>query len=83
MKTSHHEIDTAPHQHRYHAEWNIEQIANQLVKRLTLLESRNAALCDKLGLPKRELATLDQQVARTLFGTETDECAEQPYPRFY
>lgn len=70
------------HEHRYHLERNVEQRTDQLVRRITLLESCNATLCGKLALAKREFATLNQQ-ACTLLGTELNDCTEQLYPRFY
>jgi len=48
---------------RYRLERNIELRTRQLTKRITLLESCNTNLCNKLALTLRELATLRQPSA--------------------
>lgn len=48
-------------EHRYYLERKVEQRTEQLMRRLALLESCNASLCDKLALAHKELAALKQQ----------------------
>lgn len=43
---------------RYHLERNVEQRTEQLLRNITLLESCNATLCEKLASVQRELAVL-------------------------
>ena len=45
---------------RYRLEQNIEQRTGQLMRRMTLLESCNATLCDKLASAQRKLGVLTQ-----------------------
>lgn len=53
-------------EHRYHCERKVKQRTAQLVKRISLLESCNATLCDKLALANKELAALKQPSAHIL-----------------
>ena len=46
---------------RYHLERKVEQRTTQLARRIKLLESCNATLCDKLELVQREFTALKQQ----------------------
>ncbi|MDD5323522.1 MAG: hypothetical protein PHD43_23535 [Methylococcales bacterium] len=48
-------------EHRYYLERKVEQRTEQLMKRLALLESCNATLCDKLALAHKEIAALKQR----------------------
>ena len=64
---------------RYQLEQNVEQKTGQLLKRITVLESCKATLCDKLASAQRELAALTRPSARNLPGTIQDDCAEQIY----
>ena len=48
---------------RYHLERKVEKRTEQLTKCITLLESCNATLCDKLELARTEFAALKQQLA--------------------
>ena len=41
------------YEHRYYLERNVEQRTEHLMKRVTVLESSNATLCDKLALALR------------------------------
>lgn len=50
-------------EHRYHCERKVKQRTEQLVKRISLLESCNASLCDKLASANKELAALKPQPA--------------------
>ena len=50
---------------RYYMEQNVEQRTESLLKRIAVLESCNAALCDKLALASRAPAAL-KQPAHTL-----------------
>lgn len=43
---------------RYHLERNVERRTEQLLRNITLLESCNATLCEKLASVQRELAVL-------------------------
>lgn len=45
-------------EHRYYMERNVEQRTEHLLKRITVLESCNAALCGKLAMAQRDLAAL-------------------------
>lgn len=53
-------------EHRYYLERKVEQRTEQLVRRITLLESCNATLCDKLALAHKKFAALRRQPARIL-----------------
>jgi len=55
------EMEAELNGHRYNLEHNVEQRTGQLMKQLTVLESCNATLCDKLALIQKELAALKQQ----------------------
>lgn len=66
-------------EHRYHLERNVERRTEQLVKSMTLLESCNAALCDKLALAQKEVAALKRQLAGTMFGAASNDCTESFY----
>jgi hypothetical protein len=50
-------------EHRYYLEKNIAIRTEQLVRRITLLESCNETLCEKLATANTELETLKQQLA--------------------
>ncbi len=63
-------------EHRYYLERNVERRTEQLVKNMTLLESCNASLCDKLALTQKELAALKQQMAGPMFGAASNDCTE-------
>jgi len=54
------ELESELYEHRYYLERQVEQRTLQLMKRMALLESCNASLCDKLALIYKELATLKQ-----------------------
>ncbi len=60
-------------EHRYYLERKVEQRTEQLMRRITLLESCNAALCDKLAQAGRDIVALRKQLASTLSGTESDD----------
>jgi hypothetical protein len=45
-------------EHRYYLERNVEQRTEHLLKHIAVLESCNAALCDKLILVQRDHAAL-------------------------
>jgi len=51
---------------RYYMEQNVERRTETLLKRITVLESCNAALCDKLAMANKEPAILKPQSAHTL-----------------
>ncbi len=55
------EVELNEYRHRF--EQKVEQRTAQLVRRITLLESCNSTLCDKLELVQRELTALKQQPA--------------------
>lgn len=48
---------------RHHLEQEVKKRTEQLTRCITLLESCNATLCDKLELARTELAALKQQLA--------------------
>jgi translation initiation factor 1 (eIF-1/SUI1) len=50
-------------EHRYYLEKNIAIRTEQLLKRITLIESCNETLCAKLAAASKELETLKQQLA--------------------
>lgn len=70
------EMEAELNEHRYYLELNVERRTEQLVKSMTLLESCNAALCDKLALTQKELAALKQQMAGNMFGAASNDCTE-------
>lgn len=51
-------------EHRYNLERNVQLRTTHLLKRITLLESCNATLCDRLALAQKELSELKIQLAR-------------------
>lgn len=59
-------------EHRYHLERKVEQRTEQLTRRITLLESCNATLCDKLALAYEELAALKQLPVRASAKQDTE-----------
>ena len=59
------------HEYRYHCERKVKQRTAQLVKRISLLESCNATLCDKLALANKELVALKQSSAHSLPKNDT------------
>lgn len=66
-------------EHRYNLERKVEQRTEQLMKRISLLESCNATLCDKLEHTMKDAAELKKQLASTLTGTNSEICLE-PLP---
>lgn len=56
-------LEAELNEHRYYLERKVEQRTEQLMKRITLLESCNASLCDKLAQAKRDIAGLHKQLA--------------------
>lgn len=56
---------------RYHLERNVEQRTEQLLRNISLLESCNATLCERLASVQRELAVL--KLARNLPDAEQNE----------
>ena len=57
-------------EHRYYLERKVEQRTEQLMKRIALLESCNAALGEKLAQANRDIITLIKQLANTPSGTD-------------
>jgi hypothetical protein len=64
---------------RYQLEQNVKLRTSQLAKRVALLESCNAKLCDKLSLAQRESAALKQKLV-DIDTLPTPELATQPIP---
>src|SRR3989338_4291511 len=66
---------------RYFLDRNVERRTEQLLKRITLLESCNATLCCKLTLAEKEIAALKQLPALTLPRKSAEQryCAMKPY----
>lgn len=67
------EMEEELNEHRYYLEKKVEQRTEELVRRIALLESCNAALCDKLAQARREIAALNRQLGSTP-GFEPDAC---------
>lgn len=64
-------------EHRYNIERKVEQRTEQLMRRLSLLESCNASLCGKLAQAKRDIAALHLQLAHVQSGAELNDCHGQ------
>lgn len=64
-------------EHRYYLERKVEQRTEQLVRRITLLETCNTTLCDKLAQARRDVAALHKQLASALSGAKSDDCPRQ------
>lgn len=62
-------------EHRYYLEQKVEQRTEQLERRITLLESCNATLCNKLAQAREEITALRKQLANALSGT--NDCPGQ------
>ena len=62
-------LEAELNEHRYYLERKVEQRTEQLMKRITLLESCNASLCNKLAQAKRDIAALHKQLDSTLSDT--------------
>lgn len=71
------EMEAELNEHRYRLERNVARRTEQLVRSMTLLESCNAALCDKLASAQRELVVMKRQMAGALFGEASNDCAVQ------
>lgn len=56
-------LEAELNEHRYYLEQKVEQRTEQLMKRISLLESCNATLCDKLAQAKKDIAILHKQSA--------------------
>jgi uncharacterized coiled-coil protein SlyX len=61
-------------EHRYYLEQKVEQRTVQLARRITLLESCNATLADKLAQARREISVLHKQLANCVSELKSDEC---------
>lgn len=59
-------------EHRYYLERNVERRTAYLTHRIALLESCNAALCDKLASAQKDLAALKQQPVYALPNKDTE-----------
>lgn len=70
-------LEAELNEHRYYLERKVEQRTEQLMKRITLLESCNASLCDKLAQAKRDIAALRKQLASTSPVKESNDFAGQ------
>lgn len=73
MKTMEEELN----EHRYYLEKKVEQRTEQLVRRITLLETCNATLCDKLAQARRDNTALRKQLARAISEAGSDDCLGQ------
>lgn len=60
------EMEAELNERRYYLEQSVEQRTEHLMKRISLLESCNAALCNKLALMNQEVASLDASSATPL-----------------
>lgn len=65
------EMKAELNEHRYYLERNVERRTEHLLKSIALLESCNAALCDKLALTRKELSAIKQPSEHTLPKTDT------------
>jgi PAS domain S-box-containing protein len=68
------EMEEELNEHRYYLEKKVEQRTEQLLKRITLLESCNATLCDKLAQARRDIAALRGQLAGAMSGVGANDC---------
>lgn len=68
-------LEAELNEHRYSLEKKVEQRTGQLVKRITLLESCNATLSDKLAKARSEIAALQKQLTNAQSGMETGDLA--------
>lgn len=64
-------LEAELNEHRYYLERKVEQRTEQLMKRITLLESCNASLCNKLAQTKRDIAALHKQLDSSLPDTKS------------
>jgi hypothetical protein len=66
------------YEHRYCLEKNVESRTEHLLKRIALLESCNATLCNRLASANQELVALKQLSAHALpcSDTQPNDCAE-------
>lgn len=87
------EMEAELNEHRYYLERNVEQRTEHLMKRIAVLESCNAALCDRLALIRREsgvpkqasaariirlgAVTQPMPVTQTTSVTQTYDCVDQ------
>lgn len=72
------EMEAELNEHRYRLEHQVKRRTEQLARSMTLLESCNAALCDKLAVAQKELASLKRQLSGTVFGVASNDCIERP-----
>jgi len=70
-------LEAELNEHRYYLERKVEQRTEQLAKRLKLLESCNATLCEKLAQAKKDIAALQKLADSNLSGTEENDCSGQ------
>lgn len=70
-------LEAELNEHRYNIERKVEQRTEQLMRRLSLLESCNASLCDKLAQAKRDIAALHLQLAHVQSGAKSNDCHGQ------
>ncbi|OGT15918.1 MAG: hypothetical protein A3J49_01945 [Gallionellales bacterium RIFCSPHIGHO2_02_FULL_57_16] len=66
-------LESELNEHRYYLEQKVEQRTEQLIRRITLLESCNATLCNKLAQAKRDVAALHKQLANAQLCMESDD----------
>ena len=71
-------LEAELNEHRYYLELKVEQRTEQLVKRIKLLESCNATLCDKLAHAKRVIASLQKQIESNSPGAQSNDCIWLP-----
>lgn len=64
-------------EHRYYLEQKVEQRTEQLARRITLLESCNAALSSKLAQARSDIAELNKMLAIVLPDTGSNDCPRQ------
>lgn len=70
-------METELNEHRYYLEQKVEERTKQLEKRITLLESCNTTLCNKLAQANRDVTALHKQLNCSLSGKESNDCSKQ------
>lgn len=66
-------LESELNEHRYYLERKVEQRTEQLIRRITLLESCNATLCGKLAQAKRDVAALHKQLTNAQSCMKSDD----------
>jgi len=70
-------LEAELNEHRYYLERKVEQRTEQLMKRISLLESCNATLCGKLAQANSDIAALNKLLAVAVPEAEPTGCHGQ------